>query len=376
MNFCTLFLRTENVHLMKDIGQLPFCLKNDYGYHSYIATYKNGEYPYLESEVKGLELQFVNKSFLGQAFDGIHFLIKMYREIDVLNVYHLNLNSFLWILFFKMLRGKRGIAYLKLDANHIEVGKLQKKNLKSLIKKITLRIADIISAESSTMQTALQKYSKTPIIYVPNGYLSLAQKANKFYKKENIVLTVGRLGDFSKATELLVEAFFKSELEASWKLVLIGPTTEQFGRWIENKFLEYPDASNRLLVLGSIDNKDVLREWYCRAKVFALPSRYEGFPIVLIEAMIQGCYIITSDAVLPAKDLIQDDKIGCIVKVNSQDELDKALAEASQLKIDWDKNAKHIRNSIEDRFLWKNILKILDNRIRRCQEENECRTQK
>lgn len=376
MNFCTLFLKTENVHLMKDIGQLPFCLKEDYGYHAYIATYNNGEYPYLTNEVKGLELKFVKKSSLGQAFDGLRFLFKKHKKIDILNVYHLNLNSFLWILFFKMIRGKKAIVYLKLDANHLEITKMKHKNLKSLIKRITLNYADIVSAESRTMQEALQKYCKTKIIYVPNGYLSSEKIDNIFRKKENIVLTVGRLGTYAKATEVLVEAFLQSDITADWKLVLAGPMTEEFETWMENRVREYPDAQKRILLLGNIENKELLQEWYCRAKIFSLPSRYESFGIVLIEAMLQGCYIVTSDVVLAAKDLIQDERMGCMVKANSREELADTLTKISHLEMDWDNNARRIERSMEDRFLWKNILQPLDDRIRNCMEEYKCRPQK
>lgn len=376
MNFCTLFLKTENVHLMKDIGQLPFCLQEDYGYHAYIATYNNGEYSYLTNEVKGLELKFVKKSFLGQAFDGLRFLFKMHKKIDILNVYHLNLNSFLWILFFKMIRGKKAIVYLKLDADHLEIGKMQHKNLKAWVKKITINSADIVSAESSVMQEALQKYCKEKILHIPNGYLDFEKTEEEIRKKENIVLTVGRLGTYQKATEVLVDAFLQSDIAADWKLVLVGPMTEEFETWIENRVREYPDAQNRIFAPGNIENKEILQEWYRRSKVFALPSRYEGFPIVLIEALTKGCYIITSDVVLAAKDLIQDKRMGCTVKTDSREELAETLAMVSRVEMDWDNNARRIERSMEDRFLWKNILLPLDDRFRNCMEEYTCRTQK
>lgn len=376
MNFCTLFLKTENVHLMKDIGQLPFCLQEDYGYHAYIATYNNGEYSYLTNEVKGLELKFVKKSFLGQAFDGLRFLFKMHKKIDILNVYHLNLNSFLWILFFKMIRGKKAIVYLKLDADHLEIGKMQHKNLKAWVKKITINSADIVSAESSVMQEALQKYCKEKILYIPNGYLDFEKTEKEIRKKENIILTVGRLGTHQKATEVLVDAFLQADIATDWKLVLVGSMTEEFKTWMKSREQEYPDTQKRILLLGNIENKELLQEWYCRAKIFSLPSRYESFGIVLIEAMLQGCYIVTSDVVLAAKDLIQDERMGCMVKANSREELADTLTKISHLEMDWDNNARRIEGRIEDKFLWKNILQPLDDRIRNCMEEYKCRTQK
>lgn len=372
MNFCTLFLKTENVHLKKDIGQLPYCLQKDYGYDVCIATYRNGDYPYLENEVKNLRLEFVKKTFFGQAIDGLFFLYRMRKSIDVLNVYHLNLNSFLWTGFFKLLRRKEAIIYLKLDANHMEISKMQRKGLIAWMKKVTLHNADIVSAETSEIQKALQKYCKVPIIYIPNGYLDLKKEENAPIKKENIVLTVGRLGTYPKATEVLVEAFFRADLRSEWKLVLIGAATDEFKLWLDDKLCENTEMRDKILLLGNIENQEILQEWYAKAKIFSLPSRWEGFCLALIEAMEHGCYVITSDAVLAAKDLLQNKTMGAVVGKDRQDELAYALKEASCMEIDWDENAKSIALSVKDKFLWTNILKVLDCTIKSEVEKKKC----
>lgn len=372
MNFCTLFLKTENVHLMKDIGQIPFCLKRDFGYNAFVATYRNGEYPYLLNEVKGLELQFVKKTVFGSIIDGISFLIKRRNDIDILNVYHLNLSTFFWILFFKMVSGRKAITYLKLDANYLEISKIKQKNIRAIIKRIAINSADIVSCESTAIQAALQKYCKNPIIYIPNGYLEMRKEEKIYQKKENIFLTVGRLGTYAKATEILVDAFLQSDFESDWKLVLIGTMTKEFEMWLEKRLQSYPEAKKNILILGNIENKECLQEWYRKAKIFVLPSRYEGFPLVLIEALMNGCYIITTNVVLAAQDLLCNDGMGRFVMVDSQEELADALINASRLQMNWDENAIHIEKEIGDKFLWRNILKNLDSSIKSQVEGNKC----
>lgn len=365
MNFCTLFLKTENVHLMKDVGQLPLCLKKDFGYHAYIATYKNGEYPYLKNEAKGLELQFVKKSIMGRCFDGIQYIYINRKKIDVLNVYHLNLPSFLWIIFFKLVCKKGAITYLKLDADHFEIEKMQKRNPTAFIKHITIRNADIVSAESQIMRKTLQKYCKTEILYIPNGYLGVqADIRDPEVAKENIILTVGRLGTYQKATELLVDAFICAKVSPQWKLVLVGSMADEFAEWMEERMKKHPKIHDRIIMPGLIEDKKDLRKWYQKAKIFTLPSRYESFGIVLIEALLAGDYLITSDTVLAADDLIQDSNMGTIFPSDSLEELKKVLEETTALDIDWNKNAKLITKSVEDKFLWANILQTLDQRIR------------
>ena len=95
MRFVTLFTRTENIHLLKDVGLVPYYLHRCFGVDASIATYKNSEsYPYLEREVNGLKLEFFPKTKLGKLLDGISYLTKEGKNIDVLNLYHLNLSSF------------------------------------------------------------------------------------------------------------------------------------------------------------------------------------------------------------------------------------------------------------------------------------------
>ena len=37
--FLTLFPELENVHLMKDVGMIPYIMHKEFGYDSYIASY-------------------------------------------------------------------------------------------------------------------------------------------------------------------------------------------------------------------------------------------------------------------------------------------------------------------------------------------------
>ena len=61
--FVTIFPICENVHLTKDLGNIPFFLHHNYEYDSSIACYNNSKtYPNLESEVKGLKLEFIENT--------------------------------------------------------------------------------------------------------------------------------------------------------------------------------------------------------------------------------------------------------------------------------------------------------------------------
>ena len=64
-----------------------------------------------------------------------------------------------------------------------------------------------------------------------------------------------------------------------------------------------PQASHSLHFPGRVGN---VQDWYERADLFLLPSRYEGFPNVLLEAMASGCCCVSSDCPQGPAELIRD----------------------------------------------------------------------
>ena len=49
-----------------------------------------------------------------------------------------------------------------------------------------------------------------------------------------------------------------------------------------------------------------MADWYRRCTLFVLPSRYEGFPNVLLEAMAEGCCCLAADCPHGPADLLRD----------------------------------------------------------------------
>ena len=75
-----------------------------------------------------------------------------------------------------------------------------------------------------------------------------------------------------------------------------------------------PDLQRRLLLPGVSGS---MARWYARATVFVLPSRYEGFPNVLLEAMAAGCACIASDCLTGPSDLIRHGENGLLLPPNA-----------------------------------------------------------
>ena len=98
-------------------------------------------------------------------------------------------------------------------------------------------------------------------------------------------------------------------------LALLGLTPGRYhGRDQQAELLQAladsPDLQRRLLLPGVSGS---MARWYARATVFVLPSRYEGFPNVLLEAMAAGCACIASDCLTGPSDLIRHGENGLLL---------------------------------------------------------------
>lgn len=120
-----------------------------------------------------------------------------------------------------------------------------------------------------------------------------------------IVLWVGRL-DPIKGLDTLIDAFARLRNAGDVHLLLAGngPLHEQLSRQVEAL-----GETHRVHLLGSRDDvPSLLRS----ADVFAFPSRTEGLPNALLEAMAARCPIITTN-VPGCRDLIADMETGLVV---------------------------------------------------------------
>ncbi len=358
MRFITLFTGTENIHILKDVGLLPYYLHKVCGVDAYIATYKNGEYPFLESDTPGLKLEFIKQTGLGRIFDGINYLRKNSKNTDVLNIYHLNLSSFFYAHYFRM-KNKKGRIYLKLDMDYFDLEGLKRPSLKRMVKNMTIRAAHIISCESTHMQKELKKlkvFRGKNILYIADGLYRPEIAAEE--QKQNVFLTVGRLGCEQKATEILLDAFARTADKHNWKLRLAGGMEKGFENYVESFFKEHSELKERVQFLGMITDKQQLQREYARARVFVLPSRWESFGIVLAEAAACGAYIITTDVVPAADDITDFGRYGTTVPADDAEALSRALEKAAQEPMSEEQSHEEEEYTLRT-FDWESIVKRL-----------------
>lgn len=126
-------------------------------------------------------------------------------------------------------------------------------------------------------------------------------------------LSVGRMSYRHKGFDILIKAFalFCKE-NKEWKLNIVGegPEKENLEELIQSFHLE-----NRISIYPFTNE---IEKYYSTASVYVLSSRWEGFPLVLMEALSFGLPIISSD--IPISKEVLEKKDFCFFFKNEDAE--------------------------------------------------------
>lgn len=105
---------------------------------------------------------------------------------------------------------------------------------------------------------------------------------------KNIILMVGRIDIRHKGLDYLIE--ISKQIPKNWEINLVGDGSPQDIKWLENQ-IEKNNLKDVIKLLGK-KSKEQLREIYSNASLYLMTSRWEGFGLVLTEAMSAGLPII------------------------------------------------------------------------------------
>lgn len=342
--FITYFPNYTDIHLLKDPGQIPFRFQKTLGYESHIIC--NSSDTDVEKSKQYVNILTLPKGRIKRYLKLICFFIKNRKRIKLLNIFQIGFHNIFVASLCKLLVPDVFI-YLKMD-NCIYTGPYpwekifdksvipnkvfpyKKENYIQKFKNIILKnyLIDKIDLFSIEDNDSKKYYEKTypffirKIVTAYNGHV-----ADLFYDKtslgkENIILTVGRLGTYQKATDILLEAFAKIASNYDYSLHLAGKVDKNFQPYIEDFFKKHGELRNKTNFHGHVDKKQLF-ELYKRSKIFCLPSRFEGFAIVFPEAMYFKNAIITTKYVSPRE--IIEDKMGIIIEKDNVEELAEAI---------------------------------------------------
>lgn len=145
----------------------------------------------------------------------------------------------------------------------------------------------------------------TRVVRVPNAVHSLKQKPSTCASK--IAVAAGRFRT-QKGFDMLIPAFRRAVADfPDWQLRVYG--------WGEKhaelrRLIEKHHMYNHIFLMGMTDQLD---EELAKASMYVLSSRFEGLPMVMIEAMSHGLPVVSFDCPTGPADVITDGKEGLLV---------------------------------------------------------------
>ncbi len=244
-----------------------------------------------------------------------------------------------------------------------------------LREKILWSCADRVLTVSSVIKTDLSEHyriSQKKIRVVFNGVDEQIFKpqpdetfpeALKKFEGKKIILYVGHFG-LRKGVVYLIRAMNKISKECpDAVLVCVGGVPSWLGGtdyWSYlQKEIERDDLVDRVLLLDRVPNVQ-LPAFYSAASVFVLPSYYEAFGKVVVEAMACGTPVVATKRG-GLSEVVDDGKSGFLIDYGSADAIANAVLAILSNEALASKMGEFGRHRVERDFTWNSVATRIDS---------------
>lgn len=206
-------------------------------------------------------------------------------------------------------------------------------------------------------QEDMQMWGEMPgIRVIPNAANFIAEKYSDCSAKR--VIAVGRL-DYQKSFDRLIQVWEKVHQQMpDWRLDIFGQ-----GEWQEMLQGMIDERGLQETVKLNGPTKNIGQE-YSESSMIVMSSHYEGFPMVMIEAMACGLPAVSFDFKCGPRDIIKEGENGLVVKDGDIDGLAKAmmaLMRDEELRRKMGENAKRVVETFSE-------AKVMDKWVRLYEE--------
>lgn len=167
------------------------------------------------------------------------------------------------------------------------------------------------------------EWGLTGVEVIPNARTFTVAGLDSIEQRAPVVLSVGRLHPIKGLPTLLRAWERSSARQRGWRLRIVGDGPE---RGELERLVAELQINDSVAMPGAVN--DVEAE-YRAARVFVLPSRGEGFPNALLEAMTFGCACIASDCPGGPAEMLNHGESGVLVPVDGVAELSAVLDRVS-----------------------------------------------
>lgn len=195
-----------------------------------------------------------------------------------------------------------------------------RKRISNFTKKHIYKMADVITVLTSFDIEFYKKHGAN--VYVMPNPCSFTPISSNSHNRQKTILAVGNLDRYhhkglDNLIELIVPIFKK---HPNWKLKIAG--SGDTGLKLLTKQVEDHGIIDKVIFTGFIHNvSEVMHE----SSIFILPSRYEGLPMVLLEAMSQGMACIAYNCKTGPSDIIKNNINGLLIEDQNLKAMQKGL---------------------------------------------------
>ena len=214
--------------------------------------------------------------------------------------------------------------------------------LRSSISILYNRVHKVIAVSNGVREDLIRKglrREKTKVIYDP-AYPNLAEDKvhyeegkKKWFKQD--CLKISAVGHLHKQKNYpnLINAIdiLKTEKKINCQVIIAGEGPEN--KNIED-LIHQKKLTNEITLVGSISNPLSLIE---ESDLFVLSSSYEGFGMVIVEALSLGKTVVSTDCPSGPSEIIGDNEFGYLCRVDNPSDLAEKIEYAKENNIDPEK---------------------------------------
>ncbi len=181
---------------------------------------------------------------------------------------------------------------------------------------------------------------------------SVARNRLGFARGDSVFLFVGRFAPL-KGIDRLVSAVAHLKHRKNLRLILVGGDGPRAPETVRlRKLAGDLGVANRVLFAGSVPQEE-LPEYYAASDALVIPSKYESFGLVALEALACGTPVL-STPVGVVESLLRNGNNGEIIPSSSPARLAETLDRFLSRRRDRPPSPFEIRNSIQS-FHWSNV---------------------
>ena len=213
----------------------------------------------------------------------------------------------------------------------------------------TMNKADALVSLTSADKTNWEKHVNIPIFVIPNLVTVYPNDISCYSERSNRIICVGRLTR-QKGFDYLIKAWaLIANKYPEWKIDIFGSGD------LEDFLIQMIDNYNLKESITINKPTSNIFEEYDRSSIYILSSRYEGFCLVLLEAMSFGIPCISFNCPHGPSDMITNGEEGILVPVGDINKLAESIEWMITHKEERERMSQNSREKVKY-YLAENIM--------------------